>query len=88
MIHARFAVAAIASVTIAVGLPELIKQWCTSAHALTQTAPPESTLAVSSFAVRRTPTALRTSPHRRDLPVRNCSSEGPLARLASQCSSV
>ncbi|MFY9900329.1 MAG: hypothetical protein WAK67_21415 [Xanthobacteraceae bacterium] len=45
MIHARFAVAAIvASVTIAVGLPELIKRWCTSAHAQTQTAPPESTI--------------------------------------------
>jgi hypothetical protein len=45
MTHARFAVAAIvASVTIAVGLPELIKQWCTSAHAQTQTAPPESTI--------------------------------------------
>jgi hypothetical protein len=45
MTHARFAVAAIvASVTIAVGLPEVIKQWCTSAHAQTQTAPPESTI--------------------------------------------
>ncbi|MGA8692447.1 MAG: hypothetical protein WB689_01135 [Xanthobacteraceae bacterium] len=45
MIHARFAVAAIvANVTIAVGLPEVIKQWCTSAHAQTQTAPPESTI--------------------------------------------
>jgi hypothetical protein len=45
MIQARFAVAAIvASVTIAVGLPELIKRWCTSAHAQTQTAPPESTI--------------------------------------------
>lgn len=45
MIRARFAVAAIvASVTIAVGLPELIKRWCTSAHAQTQTAPPESTI--------------------------------------------
>lgn len=45
MIHARFAVAAIvASVTIAVGLPELIKRWCTSAHAQTQTAPPEFTI--------------------------------------------
>jgi hypothetical protein len=29
-----------------------------------------------------------TSPHRRDLPVANCSSEGPLARLASRYSSV
>jgi len=45
MIHAGFAVAAIvANVTIAVGLPEVIKQWCTSAHAQTQTAPPESTI--------------------------------------------
>jgi hypothetical protein len=45
MAHARFAVAAIvASVTIAVGLPEVIKQWCTSVHAQTQTAPPESTI--------------------------------------------
>ena len=45
MTHARFAVAAIvASVAIAVGLPELVKQWCTSAHAQTQTAPPESTI--------------------------------------------
>jgi len=34
MTHARFAVAAIvASVTIAVGLPEVIKQWCASVHA-------------------------------------------------------
>ena len=38
MTHARFAVAAIvASVTIAVGLPEVIKQWCASVHAQTQT---------------------------------------------------
>jgi hypothetical protein len=45
MTNARFAVAAIvASVTIAVGLPELIKQWCTSATAQMQTAPPESTI--------------------------------------------
>jgi hypothetical protein len=45
MTHARFAVAAIvASVTIAVGLPEVIKQWCASVHAQTQTAPPESTI--------------------------------------------
>ena len=33
-----------ASVTIAVGLPEVIKQWCASVHAQTQTAPPESTI--------------------------------------------
>jgi hypothetical protein len=45
MTHARCAVAAIvASVTIAVGLPEVIKHWRTSAHAQTQTAPPESTI--------------------------------------------
>jgi len=45
MIRARFAVAAIvASVTIAVDLPDVIKQWCTSAHAQTQTEPPESTI--------------------------------------------
>src|SRR5690242_4577384 len=45
MTHARFAVAPIvASVTIAVGLPEVIKQWCASVHAQTQTAPPESTI--------------------------------------------
>ncbi len=43
MTHARFAVAAIAaSVTIAVGLPEVIKQLCNSVHAQMQTAPPES----------------------------------------------
>jgi hypothetical protein len=45
MTHARFAVAAIvASVTTAVGLPEVIKQWCTSAHAQTQTVSPEPTI--------------------------------------------
>jgi hypothetical protein len=45
MTHARFAVAAIvASVTIAVGLPVVIKQWCTSVYAQTQTAPPDSTI--------------------------------------------
>ena len=40
-------------------------------------------LAVSNRAVRFCPAALRTSPHKRDLPVRNSSSLGPWLRFTS-----